>query len=84
MTSQQQVGNLVEAVSKDRELKNPKVLAYKTLASSELDTKKVFIENLNYKTSWQDLKDYMKSAGDVLHAEIFTRRSGASKGSGYF
>jgi len=47
------------------------------------EKKKVYVENLNYKTSWQDLKDHMKSAGTVVHSEILTKRSGASKGSGY-
>lgn len=47
------------------------------------DGKKVYVENLNYKTSWQDLKDHMKTAGTVTFAELFTKRSGASKGSGY-
>ncbi len=41
------------------------------------------MENLSFKTSWQDLKDHMKAAGEVAHADIFTRKSGASKGCGY-
>ena len=52
-------------------------------ASSGNEKKKVYVENLNYKTSWQDLKDHMKIAGNVERADLFTRQSGASKGCGY-
>lgn len=31
----------------------------------------VFVSNLNFDTSWQNLKDYFKSAGDVVHADVY-------------
>jgi len=52
----------------------------------------VYVGNLTYETSWQDLKDHMRQAGDVIHAEIFTfegkgkggkgNKGGKSKGCG--
>lgn len=45
--------------------------------------KKVFVENLNFKTSWQQLKDHMREAGTVERTDIFTKKSGLSKGCGY-
>ena len=42
----------------------------------------VYVGNLSYETAWQDLKDHMRSAGDVLHAEVMTMSDGRSKGCG--
>ena len=35
-----------------------------------VDSRKVYVGNLDYSTSWQDLKDHMRSAGDVIRAEV--------------
>mgnify|MGYP000235711881 CR=1 FL=1 len=35
-----------------------------------------------FKTHWQDLKDHMRKAGDVIRADIFMNREGKSKGCG--
>jgi RNA recognition motif-containing protein len=43
---------------------------------------KVFVGNLSYKTAWQDLKDYMRTAGEVVFAEVFSDAKGYSKGCG--
>ena len=43
---------------------------------------RVYVGNLSYDVSWQDLKDYMRSAGDVLRADILTDPTGRSKGCG--
>ena len=43
---------------------------------------KVFVGNLSFETSWQDLKDHFRQAGEVLHADIMTGADGRSKGCG--
>lgn len=42
----------------------------------------VYVGNLAYEVSWQDLKDHMRTAGDVVHAEIMAMHDGRSKGCG--
>lgn len=44
----------------------------------------VFVGNLPYSATWKDLKDHMRHAGDVLHADIMPERGTAmgSKGCG--
>jgi len=44
--------------------------------------KKVFIGNLAFKCSWQDLKDHMRTAGEVAFVTILEDRNGQSKGCG--
>lgn len=41
---------------------------------------KVYIGNLNYSTSWQTLKDHMRTAGNVAYVDIFQGPDGRSKG----
>ena len=49
----------------------------------EVGSSRVFVGNLSYKTSWQDLKDFMRqSGGDVTFAKVMENRSGLSKGCG--
>ena len=43
---------------------------------------KVFVGNLAFETSWQDLKDHFRSAGEVLHADVMQSADGRSKGCG--
>jgi len=43
---------------------------------------RVFIENMSTHTSWQDLKDHMRKAGEVLFTEIFKDHTGRSRGTG--
>lgn len=43
---------------------------------------KVFVGNLSFETSWQDLKDHFRSAGEVLHADVMLGQDGRSKGCG--
>ena len=47
-----------------------------------LDTKKVFVGNLSWETTWQQLKDHMRSVGNVVHADVLKRRDGKSSGAG--
>ena len=34
--------------------------------------RQLYVSNLSSDTTWQTLKDYFKSCGSVLHADIFT------------
>lgn len=43
---------------------------------------RVFVGNLNFETGWRELKDYMRTAGDVLHADIIADDRGRSRGYG--
>ena len=42
----------------------------------------VYVGNLSWETSWQGLKDHMKQAGTVLHADVMMRNDGKSQGCG--
>jgi RNA recognition motif-containing protein len=42
---------------------------------------RVYVGNLSYESSWQDLKDHMKQIGDVAYAEVF-KEGKKSKGCG--
>lgn len=42
----------------------------------------VYVGNLAYETSWQDLKDHMRAAGNVDKADILKSDDGRSKGCG--
>jgi len=44
---------------------------------------RVYVGNLAWSTTWQELKDHMKQAGDVSHADVLMEDgSGRSKGCG--
>ena len=43
---------------------------------------KVYVGNLSWESSWQDLKDHFRQVGEVLHADIMTGADGRSKGCG--
>ena len=43
---------------------------------------RVYVGNLSWQTSWQDLKDHMRDAGDVQYAKVLQDRDGRSKGCG--
>lgn len=42
----------------------------------------VYVGNLAYETSWQDLKDHMRQAGNVDQAHVLQSEDGRSKGCG--
>jgi len=44
--------------------------------------RQIFVGNLPYHTSWQDLKDHFRSAGNVVRADILFLPNGRSKGQG--
>ncbi|CAN0069811.1 unnamed protein product [Ascophyllum nodosum] len=43
---------------------------------------KVFVSNLAYECDWRSLKDHMRNAGNVLHADVFVGSDGRSRGLG--
>jgi RNA recognition motif-containing protein len=43
---------------------------------------RVYVGNLSWSTSWQDLKDHMRDVGDVQYAKVLQDRDGRSKGCG--
>ena len=45
-------------------------------------SRRVYVGNLSWDVAWQDLKDHMRDAGEVVHAEIIRDVSGRSKGCG--
>mmetsp|Transcript_9596 Transcript_9596/g.29577 ORF Transcript_9596/g.29577 Transcript_9596/m.29577 type:complete len:230 (-) Transcript_9596:62-751(-) len=44
--------------------------------------KQVFVGNLSYRATWQDLKDFFREAGEVVRADILMNRDRRSKGAG--
>merc|ERR1719399_16494 len=43
---------------------------------------RVYVGNLDWKVSWQELKDHMRTAGEVAFADVMEERGGRSKGCG--
>ena len=37
---------------------------------------RVYVGNLSWSTSWQDLKDHMRDVGDVQYAKVLQDRDG--------
>lgn len=42
----------------------------------------VYVGNLSWDVKWQDLKDHMKEAGNVIRADVLVGEDGRSKGCG--
>jgi len=51
-------------------------------SADESKNRRVYIGNLSWNVSWQDLKDHMREAGEVARADIMTGPDGRSKGCG--
>jgi RNA recognition motif-containing protein len=45
-------------------------------------TNRLYVGNLDYSTSWQDLKDHFKPCGNVVFSDVFRDERGRSKGCG--
>lgn len=43
-------------------------------------SRRVYVGNLDWRTQWQELKDHMRTAGEVAIADIFQEPDGRSKG----
>ena len=52
------------------------------VTGGEKQTCRVYVGNLSWEVAWQDLKDHMRDAGNVVHAEVMTEADGRSKGCG--
>ncbi|CAD7969430.1 unnamed protein product [Amoebophrya sp. A25] len=50
--------------------------------SEEAAACQLFVGNLSFSTSWQNLKDFMGDVGDVEYCDILTDKDGRSAGSG--
>lgn len=50
--------------------------------AAEIATKRLYVGNLSWSVSWRELKDHMKSAGEVTRADILQTPDGRSKGCG--
>jgi len=55
---------------------------YSRPGDAEPDPCTVFVGNLPYEVAWTELKDHMKQAGDVAHADVMEGADGRSKGTG--
>mmetsp|Transcript_85523 Transcript_85523/g.228769 ORF Transcript_85523/g.228769 Transcript_85523/m.228769 type:complete len:326 (+) Transcript_85523:32-1009(+) len=49
---------------------------------TEEQLKRVYITNIDYNASWQDLKSHMAAVGEVEFADLFQERGGWSRGCG--
>lgn len=52
------------------------------VSGGEKQSCRVYVGNLSWEVAWQDLKDHMREAGEVVHAEVMTEAGGRSKGCG--
>jgi len=48
----------------------------------EAQSRRCYVGNLSWDVAWQDLKDHMRSEGDVVYAEVMSEPDGRSKGCG--
>mmetsp|Transcript_17379 Transcript_17379/g.32961 ORF Transcript_17379/g.32961 Transcript_17379/m.32961 type:complete len:494 (+) Transcript_17379:96-1577(+) len=51
-------------------------------SGGEKQSCRVYVGNLSWEVAWQDLKDHMRGAGEVVYAEVMTEPDGRSKGCG--
>ena len=42
----------------------------------------MYVGNLSYETTWQELKDRFRAAGGVVHADVVVDSEGRSRGFG--
>lgn len=72
-------------VREDREEQRPAGGSFNASGRSSREHSKgrrVYVGNLSWDVAWQDLKDHMREAGEVVHAEIIRDINGRSKGCG--
>jgi len=50
--------------------------------SGDAQSRRVYVGNIPWDVAWQDLKDHMRQAGEVLFAEVLKNPDGRSKGCG--
>jgi len=54
----------------------------KPARSAQAVTNRVYVGNLSWQTSWQDLKDHFRQVGEPVHASVFLDENNRSKGCG--
>lgn len=70
-------------VREDREASGPNTSNTTTITSDDpAQSRRCYVGNLSWDVAWQDLKDHMREAGEVIHAEVITEPNGRSKGCG--
>lgn len=52
------------------------------VSGGEKQNCRVYVGNLSWEVAWQDLKDHMREAGEVVFSEVMTEGDGRSKGCG--
>jgi len=45
-------------------------------------SRRCYVGNLSYRTSWQDLKDHFRTVGNVIYSNVMEEKPGHSKGCG--
>jgi len=48
----------------------------------ESQSRRVYVGNLSWDVTWSELKDHMRTAGDVVRADVICEHNGRSKGCG--
>eukprot|EP00536_Pseudo-nitzschia_multiseries_P000795 jgi/Psemu1/282582/fgenesh1_pg.10_\ len=48
----------------------------------ESQSRRVYVGNMSWDVTWSDLKDHMKTAGEVVRADVICEHNGRSKGCG--
>lgn len=51
-------------------------------SGEQAQSRRVYVGNLSWDVAWPDLKDHMRQAGEVVHAEVICEHNGRSKGCG--
>jgi len=51
-------------------------------SGEQAQSRRVYVGNLSWDVNWHTLKDHMRQAGEVLHAEVICEQNGRSKGCG--
>mmetsp|Transcript_13391 Transcript_13391/g.35145 ORF Transcript_13391/g.35145 Transcript_13391/m.35145 type:complete len:165 (+) Transcript_13391:457-951(+) len=66
----------------DSELDGRKIFVREDRRDPEASKKQVYVGNLPFHVSWQDLKDTFRKAGNVVRADVQMGQDGRSKGYG--
>eukprot|EP00541_Cyclophora_tenuis_P014156 CAMPEP_0116560166 /NCGR_PEP_ID=MMETSP0397-20121206/10825_1 /TAXON_ID=216820 /ORGANISM="Cyclophora tenuis, Strain ECT3854" /LENGTH=365 /DNA_ID=CAMNT_0004086065 /DNA_START=187 /DNA_END=1284 /DNA_ORIENTATION=- len=69
-------------VREDREERGSGNSGNRFSSDDQAQSRRVYVGNLSWDVAWQDLKDHMRDAGEVVHAEVITEANGRSKGCG--
>jgi len=51
-------------------------------SNPESQPRRVYVGNLSWDVTWPELKDHMRTAGEVLRADVISEHNGRSKGCG--